>query len=134
MKLYSILSLTLLIAPLCHCRPIPAHVQEIIPEIEIDLAPSEEQNPNPKQQIILQGVANILAGVQGIVSEPRNKNNVRERVTGILANIINIALISRKNDHRSQDKLFTIICDELDLDNSMREMIRLKINELNKVD
>lgn len=131
MKLYSILSLTLLIAPLCYGRPIPAHVKEIIPEIEIDFAPSEEQNQNAKQQIILQGITNILAGVKGIVSEPRNKNNVRDRVTGILANIINIALIARKNDHRSRLEIFTIICDELDLDDATREIIKLKIEKLN---
>jgi hypothetical protein len=130
MKLRSRLALTLLIAPICHARQIPAHVQEIVPTIEIEIIP-EPQPENPKQQAIILGAANILANAAAIAGSPHDRQNVGQAVTGILANIINIALISGKRDHRSRAELFNIICDELHLDDTMREIVKQKIEELN---
>ena len=131
MNLFSCLALALLIAPICHARKIPAHVQEIVPTIEIEIV-SEPQPENPKQQAIILGAANILASAAAIAASPRDRQNVGQAVTGILANIINIALVSGKRDHRSRSELFNIICDELHLDDEMKEIIKQKIEELNK--
>lgn len=131
MKLFPYLTVVLLIAPICHARKIPAHVQEIVPTIEIEIVP-EPQPENPKQQAIILGAANILANAAAIAGSPRDRQNVGQAVTGILANIINIALISGKRDHRSRTELFNVICDELNLDDAIREIIKLKIEEINQ--
>lgn len=132
MKLFPRITLTLFIASICQARQIPAYVQEIIPDIEVEIINDHTQEGNPKHQTIVQGAANILANVAAIMNQPRNKENVRERVTGILANIINIALVSGKRDHRSRSEFFTIICDELHLDDEMRDILKQKIEELNR--
>jgi hypothetical protein len=132
MKLSSHLTLALLITHFCQAREMPAYVQEIVPEIEIEIIDNCPQQNNPKPQIIIQGVANILANVGAIVSAPRNKQKVSNGVTGILANIINIALVSGKRDHRSGIELFNIICDELNLDEPTREIVKQKIEEINQ--
>lgn len=132
MKLFPCIILTVLITSICQARQIPAHVQEIIPDIEVQIIDDHTQEGNPKHQTIIQGTANILANVAAIMNQPRNKENVRERVTGILANIINIALVSGKRDHRSHSELFTTICNELNLDDEMRDILKQKIEELNK--
>jgi hypothetical protein len=132
MKSFYRLTLALLIAPICHARQIPAHIQEIIPTVEIEIIDDHSQSTNQKPPVILQSVANVLANVAAIVNAPRDKDNVRQGVTGILANIINIALVSGKRDHRSHSELFNIICDELNLDDAMKEIIKQKIEELNK--
>ena len=130
MKLFSRLMLISLISSVCYAKQNwSPHIEEIIPDVKIEI--TQDQESDPKPQIIIQSVANILANVSAIAAAPRDKQNLGQGITGILANVINIALISGKHNHRSKLDLFNMICDELHLDEKTRELIKQKIEELN---
>lgn len=126
MKLLPCLVVSLLIAPICQAN----WQQDFAPEIEIEIAP--EQSASPKPPVFIQRFANILANIGAIIRAPRDKQNVNQNVTGILANIIYIVLAASKQDHRSRLDVFTTICDELNLDQEMQQIIKQKIEEINQ--
>lgn len=100
------------------------NAQEIVVDIPL------QSRPNEKPQIIIGSVANILAHVGRIVGNPHDKPNLGENVTGILANIINIALAAGKKDYKHRQELLSSIFDELHLDQEIREIIKLKVEEI----
>jgi hypothetical protein len=128
MKLTHTLFLTplLLIATTTHADQIyvDAQWQEPIQEI------APKPRPNEKAAAIIGSVAGILNGVGTIVDNPRDKQNISQGVTGILAHIINIALMAGKRDCKSRQELFDLIFDELHLDQEMREIIKLKVEKI----
>jgi len=119
-----VIVLPLLLAPVIHAKQNWQHVQEIEEEIPV------AQPPNEKPQIIIQSVANIISHVGSIVGDPHNKQTIGQNVTGILAHIVNIALVAGKRTYKNQQELLTALCDELHLDEETRVIIQQKLEEI----
>jgi hypothetical protein len=97
----------------------PGPIQEILPQ----------SCPTPKEEI-LGGVGNILTLAGAIVSNPHSRPNIAQCATGILANIINIALVAGKRAYKNRAELLSFMFDELHLDQEMRAIIEQKLEEL----
>jgi len=112
--------------------PVMAHAecQPVTIEVIQEMLPYPPHPQNEKASAIIGSVGNILNHVSGIVSDP-SRPNIVHNTTGILAHIINIALAAKHN-HKSQQELFIYICDELHLDHEMREILKLKIEEIQR--
>lgn len=116
----------LLLATITHANQICIEVQLQEPIQEIAPKP----RPHEKAAAIIGSVAGILNGVGTIVDNPRDKQNIGQGVTGILAHIINIALMAGKRDCKSRQELLDLIFDELHLDQEMRETLKRKVEEI----
>lgn len=91
-----------------------------------------EQAHNPKPQIILNGIANIVAHIGSIVGNPHNRPNVGHNVTGILGNIISIALAASQRGYKTEDELWIYLIDELHLDQELRRIIEHEAEEIDR--
>lgn len=82
-----------------------------------------DEPPNAKPQAILHSIANIVAHIGSIIGNPRNKQNVGHGVTGILGNIVNIALVASHRGLRTEPELLDFLVNELHLDQELKRMI-----------
>jgi len=87
---------------------------------------------NPKPQIIIHSVANILAQIGSIIGNPHNKPNVGQNVAGILGNIVNIALIASKRGFTTEQEIMDYLVNELHLDQEIRRIIEHEAEEVRR--
>lgn len=121
------LSLLFLIAIAAHAQTPPNDATQ-----EVTQENNTPPVPNPKPQIIIQSVANILSHVGAIVADPHSRPNIGQNATGILANIVNIAMVAGKRACKNQLEFLTIMCDELHLDQETRHIIQQKLEEIQR--
>jgi len=127
MKRLSILLLTplLIIATATHAEDDGNDATREVEEIA-----QEAQNAKP--QVILHSIANIVAHIGSIVGNPHNKPNVGQNVTGILGNIVNIALAASHRGLKTEEEFMAYFIDELHLDQELRAIIEQEAQEIRR--
>lgn len=87
-----------------------------------------QQVENPKAQVIIHSVANIVAHVGSIAGDKHNKPNICHNVAGIIGNIANIILAAKHHRCKTEQELLDYLINDLHLDELLTNIIEQEMN------